>query len=124
MYNLVAIEINAISIIGPRGPIFTGDFRNELQFSFAEFRMCKICLITTTEESSYQVYCFAASLRKVKVASRYRAFSNSCYLFIRIVLTFNFEFKVLTDRNKRRKMLSLLLGSVNLFIHRLYRRLP
>ena len=48
---------------------------------------------------------------KVKVASRYRAFSSSCDLFIRIVLNFNFEFKVLTDRNKRSEML----WSVNVF---------
>ena len=41
---------------------------------------------------------------KVKVASRYRAFSSSCDLFISIVLNFNFEFKVLTDRNKRSEM--------------------
>ena len=39
-----------------------------------------------------------------KVASRYRAFSSICDLFIRIVLSFNFEFKVLTDRNKRSEM--------------------
>ena len=38
---------------------------------------------------------------KVKVASSYRAFSNSCHLFIRIVLTINFEFKVLTDSKHR-----------------------
>ena len=49
--------------------------------------------------------CFAANLRKVKVASRYRAFSSSSDLFIRIVLNFNFGFKVLTDRNKRSEML-------------------
>ena len=42
---------------------------------------------------------------EVKVASSYRAFSRSCYLFIRVVLNFNFEFKVLTDRNKRIEML-------------------
>ena len=47
----------------------------------------------------------------------YRAFSDSCHLYIRIVLTLiNFECKVLTDRNKRSEMLSLLLWSVNLFI--------
>ena len=39
-----------------------------------------------------------------KVASRYRAFSRSCDLFIRIVLNFHFEFKVLTDGNKRSEM--------------------
>ena len=39
-----------------------------------------------------------------KVASRYRAFSSSCDLFIRIVLNFHFEFKVLTDGNKRSEM--------------------
>ena len=49
--------------------------------------------------------CFAANHRKVKVASRYRAFGSSCDLFIRIVLDFNFEFKVLTDRNKQSEML-------------------
>ena len=48
---------------------------------------------------------FAANLRKVKVASRYRAFSSSCDLFVRIVLNFNVEFKVLADRNKRSEML-------------------
>ena len=48
--------------------------------------------------------CFAANLRKVRVTSRYWAFSSSCDLFIRIVLNFNFEFKVLTDRNKRSEM--------------------
>ena len=47
---------------------------------------------------------FAANLRKVKVASRQRAVSGSCDLFIRIVLNFNFEFKVLTDRNKPSEM--------------------
>ena len=47
---------------------------------------------------------FAANLRKVKVASRYKAVSGSCDLFIRIVLNFKFEFKVLTDRNKRIEM--------------------
>ena len=47
----------------------------------------------------------------------YRAFSDSCHLYIRIVLTLiNFECNVLTDRNKRSEMLSLLLWSVNLFI--------
>ena len=30
---------------------------------------------------------------------------SSCDLFISIVLNFNFEFKALTDRNKRNKML-------------------
>ena len=39
-----------------------------------------------------------------KVASRYRAFSRSWDLFIRIVLNFHFEFKVLTDGNKRSEM--------------------
>ena len=39
-----------------------------------------------------------------KVASRYRALSSSCDLFIRIVLNFHFEFKVLTDGNKRSEM--------------------
>ena len=47
----------------------------------------------------------AANLRKVKVASRYRAFSSGCDLSVRIVLNFNFGFKVLTDRNKRSEML-------------------
>ena len=46
-------------------------------------------------------YCFAANLRNVEVASRYRPDSSSCDLSIRTVLNFNFEFKVLTDRNKR-----------------------
>ena len=41
------------------------------------------------------------TFRKVQVTSRYRPFSSSCDLFIRIVLNFTFEFKVLTDRNKR-----------------------
>ena len=49
--------------------------------------------------------CFAANLRKVQVASRHRPFSSSCDLFIRIVLNFTFEFKVLTDRNKRSETL-------------------
>ena len=49
--------------------------------------------------------CFAANIKKVQVASRYRPFSSCCDLFIRIVLNFNFEFKVLTDRNKRSEML-------------------
>ena len=44
-------------------------------------------------------------LRKVKVASRYRAFSSSCDFFIRIVLNFNFGLKVLTHRNKQSEML-------------------
>ena len=48
---------------------------------------------------------FCCKLRKDKVASRYRVFSSSCDLFIRIVLNFNFGFKVLTDRNKRSGML-------------------
>ena len=39
-----------------------------------------------------------------KVASRYRAFTRICDLFIRIVLNFHFEFKVLTDGNKRSEM--------------------
>ena len=34
-----------------------------------------------------------------------KAFSGSCDLFIRIVLNFNFGFKVLTYRNKRSEML-------------------
>ena len=34
---------------------------------------------------------FAANLRKLKVASRYRAFSSSCDLFIGIVLNFDVE---------------------------------
>ena len=34
-----------------------------------------------------------------------RALSSSCDLYIRIVLNFNFAFKVLTDRNKRSEML-------------------
>ena len=62
-------------------------------------------LIRTAEEFSYIEQCFAANLRKVKVASRYRAFSNSYDWFIRIVLNFNFEFKVLTDLNKRSEVL-------------------
>ena len=49
--------------------------------------------------------CFAANVRKVKVASRYRAFSSSCDLSVWIVLNFNFGFKVLTGRNKRSEML-------------------
>ena len=50
---------------------------------------------------------FSFSVKQIpfKVASRYRAFSSSCGLFIRIVLNFNFGFKVLTDRNKRSEML-------------------
>ena len=62
-----------------------------------------VYLITIAEELSYRAV-FAANLRKVKVASRQRAVSGSCDLFIRIVLNFNFEFKVLTDRNKRIEM--------------------
>ena len=42
---------------------------------------------------------------KVKVASKNRAFSSSCDLFIRVVLNSNFEFKVLTDFNKRSELL-------------------
>ena len=38
------------------------------------------------------------------VASRYRDFSYSCDLFVRIISNFNFEFKMLTDRNKLREM--------------------
>ena len=45
------------------------------------------------------------------MASRYRAFSSNCDLFIRIVLNFNFGLKVLTDRNKRSEMLC----SVNVY---------
>ena len=37
----------------------------------------------------------------VQVASRYRPYSSICDLFIRMDLNFNFEFKVLTDRDKR-----------------------
>ena len=63
-------------------------------------------LIRTAEELSYRaVACFAANLRQVQVASRYRPLSSSCDLFIRIVLNFTFEFKVLTDRNKRSETL-------------------
>ena len=61
-------------------------------------------LIRTAEELNYRAV-FAASLRRVKDASRFRAFSSTCDLFIRIVLNFNFGFKVLTDRNKRSEML-------------------
>ena len=61
-------------------------------------------LIRTAEELTIE-QCFAANLTKVKVASRYRAFSSSCDLFIRIILNFCFGFKVLTDRNKRSEML-------------------
>ena len=59
--------------------------------------------IGTAEALSYR--CFAVNLKKVKVASRYRAFSSSYDLFTRIVLDFNFEFKVLTDQNKQSEML-------------------
>ena len=45
------------------------------------------------------------SLFRHSLASRYRPFSSSCDLFIRIVLNFTFEFKVLTDRNKRSETL-------------------
>ena len=38
------------------------------------------------------------------VASRYRDFSYSCDLFVGIISNFNFEFKMLTDRNKLGEM--------------------
>ena len=56
-------------------------------FCVAEFRICDIWLIVVEME------CFAENLRKVKVASRYRTFSNSCHLFIKIILTFNIELR-------------------------------
>ena len=67
-------------------------FRHSVWFSL-EYATYSSVLIRTAEESSYQA------------VSRYRAFSSSCDLFIRIVLNFNFGFKVLTDRNKRSEML-------------------
>ena len=43
-------------------------------------------------------------LSAMVVASRYRDFSYSCDLFVRIISNFNFEFKMLTDRNKLGEM--------------------
>ena len=92
-------------------------FRHSRWFSFSvkQFPLqCLECvtqsyikLIRTAEELSYRAVFFAENIRKVKVASRYRAFSSSYDLSItgRIVLNFNFDFKVLTDRNKRSEML-------------------
>ena len=81
-------------------------FRHSVWFSFSV-----TCVNFPLQNLEYATYsfaieqCFAANLRKVKVASRYRAFSSSCDLFIRIVLNFNFRFKVLTDRIERSEML-------------------
>ena len=76
---------------------------NNFPLQSLEYATYNSVLIRTAEELIEQ--CFAANLRKVKVASRYRAFSSSYDLFIRIVLNFNFKFKVLIDRNKRSEML-------------------
>ena len=76
---------------------------NNFPLQSLEYATYSSVLIRTAVESIEQ--CFAANLRKVKVASRYRAFGSSSDLFIRIVLNFNFGLKVLTDRNKRSEML-------------------
>ena len=94
---------------------FMSLFRHSVWFSFsvkqfpsAEFGICNIQLRIAAKNRRRVVraieQCFAANLRKVKVAPRYRAFRSSCD-FIRIVLNFNVGFKVLTDRNKRSEML-------------------
>ena len=69
--------------------LYTHHFRERFTFFF--------CLLASL---------FLGNLRqeaqvKLQVASRYRPFSSSYDLFIRMVLNFKFEFKVLTDRNKR-----------------------
>ena len=61
-------------------------------------------------------------MRKVKVASRYSAFNSSKDLFIKIVLNFNFEFKVLTDCNERSEMLGSL-GRLVRSNHDMYSRM-
>ena len=78
------------------------------QFSSAEFGICNIQLRTADRNRrrarvELPSSVLLQSLGKLK--SRYRAFSSSCDLFIRIVLNFNFGFKMLTDRNKRSEML-------------------
>ena len=87
-FNIVGKEDNYKYLVA----LYTHHFRERLTF----FVFC-FCFLASL---------FLGNLRqeaqvKPQVASRYRPFSGSCDLFIRKVLNFNFEFKVLTDRNKR-----------------------
>ena len=79
------------------------------QFSSAEFGIHKIySRIADNNRRRVEILSrvlVQAKGKFLKVASRYRAFSNSCDLFINIVLNFNFEFKELTDRNRGSEML-------------------
>ena len=64
-----------------------------LEYATYSVSCVQLIRIGTAEELSYR--CFAVNLKKVKVASRYRAFRNSGDIFfIRVVLNFNFEFKI------------------------------
>ena len=58
-----------------------------------------------------------APLKTPACEARHKAFNSSCDLFIRIVLNFNFELKVLTDPNKRSEMLR----SVNVYSVMIFR---
>ena len=79
------------------------------QFSSAEFGICNIQLRIAdknrrrVELSSSVLLQTLAKLRPLQGTDL--SVASSCDLFIRIVLNFNFEFKVLTDRNKQSEML-------------------
>ena len=89
---------------------FMSLFRHSVWFSFfvkqfpsAEFGICNIA-----DKNRRRVELSSSVLLQALgklVGLRYRAFSSSCDLFIRIVLNFNVGFKVLTDRNKQSEML-------------------
>ena len=95
---------------------FMSLFRHSVWFSFsvkqfpsAEFGICNIQLRIAdknrrrVELSSSVLLQTLAKLRPLQGTDL--SVASSCDLFIRIVLNFNFEFKVLTDRNKQSEML-------------------
>ena len=71
--------------------------------------ICELPKYNSEKQSRIRTPCFCffstadKNLRRVELSKR--DFSSGCDLFIRIVLNFNFGFKVLTDRNKRSEML-------------------
>ena len=104
----------------PPPPSITKNFRPTLKVA-ANLRKVKVA-------SRYRVASHAGVFRGARFSSlpcgetpaweaRYRAFNSSCHLFIRIVLNFNFELKVLTDLNKRSEMLI----SVNVYSVMIFR---